>query len=270
MKISKHAISLFYFLTTLAIDRIKHVFGGKRGGRLVILYYHGVPSLARQYFAAQMDMLKAASTVVTADYSEPLMPDRLYTAITFDDAFESVYENALPELEQRGIPATVFVPVGFLGKHPTWEMEPECPDRNETVMSEEKIRSLGSSVLRFGSHTVSHPRLSTLDDEALFKELRESKKRLEALLGMSVDEIAFPHGDFDERVIEGCRSVGFRYGYTIEPRLVSPTESEFIRGRVSVSPFDSRMVFFLKMNGAYRWLPAAAYLKRRLRRILKF
>ncbi len=37
-------------------------------------------------------------------------------AITFDDAYVNLLDNALPVLAAYGLPATIFAPVNYLGK----------------------------------------------------------------------------------------------------------------------------------------------------------
>jgi peptidoglycan/xylan/chitin deacetylase (PgdA/CDA1 family) len=70
-----------------------------------------------------------------------------------------------------------------------------------------------------GSHTVSHPILTTTDDAQLRRELRESRARLEAELGRSVDLFCYPNGAFDERVRRETAGAGYSCAVTTEPGL---------------------------------------------------
>jgi peptidoglycan/xylan/chitin deacetylase (PgdA/CDA1 family) len=49
-------------------------------------------------------------------------------------------------------------------------------------------------LVEIGSHTVSHPRISSLSAEAAFAELCDSKARLQQKLGVRVENFAFPYG----------------------------------------------------------------------------
>src|SRR5689334_22278391 len=86
----------------------------------VVFYYHSVPVSDRPKFARQMDMLVRYATPIAAGTKKPLDPGRRYAAVTFDDAFENIFRSAMPELEARGIPATVFAVSGSLGGHASW------------------------------------------------------------------------------------------------------------------------------------------------------
>jgi Polysaccharide deacetylase len=56
-----------------------------------------------------MDTLLRVATPVRADRAETVEKGKHYAAVTFDDGFENVTDNAVPELEKRRIPATLFL-----------------------------------------------------------------------------------------------------------------------------------------------------------------
>lgn len=85
--------------------------------RLRILAYHGVPD--REPFRAHLHHLVrhyrpvTGADVAAAVRSGAPLPARAVW-ITFDDGRRSVVENALPELEAAGVPATMFICPGLL------------------------------------------------------------------------------------------------------------------------------------------------------------
>src|SRR5438874_1493341 len=142
------------FLVRLAMLAI----GQTPPARCVVFYYHGVNAKHRERFARQMDSLLRLAQPVAADIEEPLAAGRRYAAVTFDDGFVSVVQNALPELRSRQIPLTFFVPTGSLGLEPLWIRDAKSPAKFETVLSEEDLRSLKTlDLVTIGSHSVSHP-----------------------------------------------------------------------------------------------------------------
>lgn len=252
-------------LAKLVLSFAWHLGAPFRPRRLTILYYHAVSASEADGFARQMAHLARHTALYWADHHGPIDPRRPAVAVTFDDAFRSVREHALPALQTSGVPATIFVPSGYMGSPPGWSME-TGRDAHEVVMSAEELRSLPKELIRFGSHTVDHPRLSQLTADEIRKQLTESRKALEPALGVTIDTIAFPYGDHDSAVIAHSADAGYRQVYTVAPEAVDPLFPALVRGRTAVDPDDSMLEFYLKARGAYAWMPIASRIKRRLRR----
>lgn len=234
--------------------------GRRPSARFVVLYYHEVPTEARTRFARQMEALTRGTTVVRAAHTGPLPDGGSYVAITFDDAFRSVRTNALPELLSRGFPATIFVPVDFLGQKPGWEIRDGV---NEEVMTCDELRSL-PELIELGSHSLSHPHLTRIDGARLREEVDTSRHKLAELLGSDVSLLAFPYGEYDDRVVDTCSEAGYERVFGIDPWPADPAGADFVRGRVPVDLNDSPLMFHLKARGAYGWMIHASALKRTL------
>ncbi|MFT5049179.1 MAG: peptidoglycan/xylan/chitin deacetylase (PgdA/CDA1 family) [Chlamydiales bacterium] len=231
----------------------------------IVLFYHAVPPQHRAAFAAQMDRLQRWSTPVHCDFTGPFTAGEYYSAVTFDDAFQSVVDEALPELEERGIPTTIFAPSGALDGPPPWPMLAECPDSSETIVQAETLARIQSPLVKIGSHTVNHARLPEVPVEQARSEISDSRTTLERVLGTPVTTLAFPYGAHDEQTLELCRAAGYEHVFTILPLPAFPSRDPFVVGRVGVDPWDSPLEFRLKAQGAYRWRPWAARIKRALR-----
>jgi peptidoglycan/xylan/chitin deacetylase (PgdA/CDA1 family)/GNAT superfamily N-acetyltransferase len=226
--------------------------------RLTILYYHAVPSDTVGQFTRQMRMLARRARVVAADWQgddgfERVTGNKPVVAITFDDAQDSIFDNALPVLASLGLPCTIFVPSGCMGHVPAWEIEGTARHQ-ERVVDRAVLMAWQNDSVTIGSHTQSHPRLTRLPDETILLELVQSKADLAALTGTPCDLLAFPYGDHDARVVALCRQAAYRHVYTIEPAPVDPRARGFARGRVAVEPGDGALEFWLKATGAYRWM----------------
>ncbi|MBV9801680.1 MAG: polysaccharide deacetylase family protein [Solirubrobacterales bacterium] len=257
----KITISLLWYCGEVVRSTATRLLGRRGDPRFIVLYYHGVGGDATAGFARQMDLLERIATVVRADHTGPLPGSRRCVAITFDDAFRSVREHALPELVRRSLPLTIFVPVEYVGSPPGWAME--SPVDHEEVMTGEELRALPDNV-DLGSHTLSHPHLSQLSDERLQEEVEQSRLKLVELVGKPVTTLAFPYGDYDQRTLAACRTAGYERLFAIEPRLADPRGADFVRGRIAVEPTDSALVFRLKASGAFAWMTYASALKSRL------
>lgn len=230
---------------------------------LTILYYHAVRTEDVPNFRAQMEHVAEHAEPVWCNHSQPPKGSKPLVAITFDDAFDSVADNAAPILAEFAIPATVFVPTGWLGQKPGWAMESDY-DSGETVMTMQRLRSLASTQLRLASHSVRHPKLATLSPECQRKELLDSRAFLERHLGTEVDQLAFPYGSFNTDTVAIANELGYRQLYTVIPEAVMPQANSFVRGRTATEPHNNLKLFDAKMRGAYRWMPAAISMKRRL------
>jgi peptidoglycan/xylan/chitin deacetylase (PgdA/CDA1 family) len=263
---AKIIVSCVYFAFARAIRSLAQAFGRSMPGAMLVLYYHAVPSSKRAGFVRHMAILARDAHVVPADWCDGTDPARPTVAITFDDAFTSVVDNALPELARRGFPCTIFVPSGVLGRNPDWAMEGNA-ERTEVVVDAARLTELRGPLVAIGAHSVSHPRLTRIAPERARAEIGGSRAALARLIGAPVTLFAFPYGDYDASVVEICRQEGFKHVFTIEPEPVDPGAGSLIRGRVYVDPDDGNLEFVLKMSGAYAWMPLASALKRRLRSV---
>ncbi len=258
----KVGVSMLWYCGSELSRGLLRLAGRTPKARFVVLYYHEVPDEARPRFARQMQMLSRGATVVRAAYAGVLPDGDNYVAITFDDAFRSVNANAVPELLRRGFPATIFVPVDCLGTKPGWEMENELDDR---VMTGDELRSL-PELIELGSHSLSHPHLTQIDESRLRDEIATSRHKLSELIGSEVSLLAFPYGEYDDRVVDTCTEAGYERVFGIDPWPADPGGRDYVRGRVPVDPNDDPVLFHLKARGAYGWMIHASALKRRLAR----
>jgi peptidoglycan/xylan/chitin deacetylase (PgdA/CDA1 family) len=262
MPVHKRAVNLvisamFYALVRL-VDLVLQLVGIRPRRPSVILYYHVVASEHRARFAAQMDALLRWGKPIRADIVGPVDPFVRHVAVTFDDASETVAANALPELQGRGIPCTIFAISGLLGRRVSWG---KYSDR---TMSSDDLRRLDCDLVTIGSHTVSHPMLTSLTEAAARLELRESRAQLEKLLQRRVTLVSFPFGAFNNELVTLCREVGYERVFTTLPAAAFQAPSQFICGRVRVDPIDWNLEFYLKLVGAYRWRQWAIVMKHKL------
>lgn len=248
------AVSSLYWLFTL---------GGRLGSAPVVtLCYHGVADGGSEPFARQMRHIRRRAIAPhERGITRPFL-SRPGVSVTFDDAFANVRRNALPTLQELGIPAVIFAVSENAGRPPAWNIAPEHPEAAEPTMTPEELREVANGEIEIASHTATHARLTDLDDEALEREVRLSKERLEDELGRTVRSLAFPHGAAGSREIEACRAAGYECVFTLDPG----DRGEFVRGRYLMEPDVWPLELALTADGAYAWLVHVRRLRNALRR----
>jgi peptidoglycan/xylan/chitin deacetylase (PgdA/CDA1 family) len=230
----------------------------------VILYYHGVSSKYADTFRKQISYLAKRYEIVNPTSILHLTcrderGQKRRIAITFDDAFKNVLDNAVPILKHYHAKAAVCVPTGHIGKTAQWSMDPDCQDYSEPIMSRDQICLLDQQGFEIYSHTVSHCPLAVQEQAVVQDELEQSKAALEDILGHDVVSISYPHGSVNQDVVHLAEKAGYKYGFTIEPSVVRQDNEPLRQGRVSVSLSDSMFVFGLKAAGAFH---VEVYLRR--------
>jgi len=263
-RLIKLSVSIVFFAACWAGNVIRRWTGRVASGSSVIIYYHGIRPDLRSKFAEQMDMMLRWTTPVDLSVGSRLDGAGRYVAVTFDDGFVSFLESALPELEKRKITSTLFVVAERLGCYPEWDEYIEDPSFKESIMTREQLLALPPESVVIGSHTLTHPFLTRVTPGEAKRELRDSRVVLEKMLGRKVSLFSFPHGDFNDQLVEWCRESGYEHVYTILPEASFCDSGKYVIGRVGVNLTDWRIEFLLKILGAYSWLPQAFTLKRRL------
>lgn len=93
---------------------------------------------------------------------------------------------------------------------------PALPPPELSSLSHEELRELDSGGVEIGSHTVTHPILTKVSLERLRYELRESRSRLEAILGRRVELLGYPNGDHNREVQREAARAGYRCAVTAD------------------------------------------------------
>ena len=124
-------------------------------------------------------------------------PDRSFT-ITFDDGYQTVYQEAFPVLQRYGMSATVFLTVGRKGDETAKDHLPSLQGR--PMLSWQRIREMQRYGIEFGAHTCAHPDLTRLPLKQVEMEIYDSKAILEDALGAQVASFAYPYGRYDSRI----------------------------------------------------------------------
>jgi peptidoglycan/xylan/chitin deacetylase (PgdA/CDA1 family) len=86
------------------------------------------------------------------------------------------------------------------------------------MLTPEMVVNLDRQGIEIGAHTVTHPILTSLDDDSARAEIAGGKAQLEAILGKPVRLFAYPNGkvgkDFDQRHVDMVREAGFEAAFT--------------------------------------------------------
>jgi peptidoglycan/xylan/chitin deacetylase (PgdA/CDA1 family) len=118
----------------------------------------------------------------------------------------------------------------------------------------DEMKQLPDLGIEIGSHTCSHPILTQLEQDAMKRELVESKRTIESCLGRPCTEFAYPNGgpaDFDTRSRRQVIEAGYRCAVTtIKMRVPRGIEAfeiprcTFTHNRISVAEFDAQVSGF--------------------------
>jgi peptidoglycan/xylan/chitin deacetylase (PgdA/CDA1 family) len=257
-RLVKCGISLGVYAASGVRALLTRLTGKAPRGSCVVVYYHSILISQRAQFANQLDHLLRYANPIALSERTMLDPSVHYAAVTFDDGLETFYDYALPELVKRRIPATMFVIADEIGKAfgPAGSLE--------KVMSLKQIRTLPDDLVTIGSHTLTHPFLPSINIEEATREIVQSRAKLEEILNRKILFFSFPFGGFNQKLVEICRKAGYQRIFSTLPQFALSVPDEFVSGRVRVDPTDWKLEFRLKLAGAYRWLPWAFALKRKV------
>jgi poly-beta-1,6-N-acetyl-D-glucosamine N-deacetylase len=188
----------------------------------VILQYHHVDaatpastSITPEMFELHLSYLEqrgfrvlSLAEIVDALRAGEALPE-LSVALTFDDAYRSVGEQAWPRLRERGWPFTVFVTTGGvdqgLGSYLSWD----------------QMRAMAAEGVDFAAHSHSHDALIHRRPGESEEQWRERVRRDIQLSCVRLEEegvsercrfFAYPYGEYDaglRRIVAELELIGF-------------------------------------------------------------
>lgn len=178
--------------------------------------------------------------------------------LTFDDGYRDFYTQAYPILKQYDFTATVFLPTAFIN------------DRRLTIKKKEylcwdEIRELQKRNIIWGSHSVTHPQLTSLNKEKIEYEIKKSKEDIENNTGHLVESFSYPYAfpEQNTNFIETLKTLLFKAGYLngVSTRIGTfhSLEDIFFLKRIPLNSGDSIPLFEAKLDGAYDWVKIPQY-----------
>ena len=156
-------------------------------------------------------------------------------AITFDDGYTSVLEQALPILASRRIPATLFAVTGAIHGVNDWD-RPGQFGGGLPLLDRHGLGTLAEAGWEIGLHTHTHRRLCDVAADAVVSEFERGQETL-ATFGHRATTVAYPYGDSDEvsrsvvrTMFVGGFGIGARFAsVTDDPARIERIESWYLR-----------------------------------------
>ena len=170
---------------------------------MVIAYHEIAPEEASYIYSVTCEQLASHLKVIGDRKAIPIAE---CVSVTFDDGHVSHYEHALPVLQSYGIKAAFCATAGWIDTQPAYM----------TSIQLRELVSLGHEVY---GHGWSHKMLTECTPSELHKELFQSRRKLEDLLGAPVQAMSAPHGRWNDRVLEVCAEAGYKHVYISEPHI---------------------------------------------------
>lgn len=128
------------------------------------------------------------------------------------------------------------------------------------------ITAMSSNTFNFGSHTHTHPHLTKLTDSDLEAELETGRQELSRRLGQCPISLAYPAGDFDERVAAAASDAGFELAFTTVSGIIDRQSNRMQLPRIYLGVFEPyRICFALVVINIAKYIP-----KKHQSRLLKY
>ncbi len=209
----------------------------------LILAYHSISEYRQDALAvraadfdAQMTWLHRHGyrSVTLAEFMSKTFKkgDRI-VIITFDDGYRDNYTLALPILKRYGYVATTFLVTDYVNTDHvyTWDVPKITPQGDASlyqVLTWEQVYEMAAYGIEFGSHSCTHPELTTLPREQYEEEITRSRQDLQARLERDVVSFCYPRGNLNADIIQMVEKAG--YGCAV----VTPKQAGIPLGRYTL------------------------------------
>ena len=238
-----------------------------RSGQAVVLGYHSVARGGPAWTSIEPDLFERQLAALRRAGFRSAGQDRLAgladgrgdggraAILTFDDGYRDNHTEALPRLLEYGYRGLFFVLPPYVdhGRALDW---PEVADRREAhpdimrSLNWAQVEDLAAAGCEIGSHGCRHAHLPELSDAQLREELWESRRRIKERLGRC-DSLAYPFGEWSERVARAAAHVGYRWAFSL-PHGAQTEATPMSIPRVVIDHRDDGLRFRMKINALGR------------------
>ncbi len=192
-------------------------------------------------------------------------PNRSFV-ITFDDGYQSVYDEAFPVLQRYGMSATIFLTVG---KDKAVKPDSRLPSiEGRSMLNWREIRKMNMEGITFGAHTLTHPDLTRLPLDRVEVEIHRSKTIIEDALSTQISSFAYPYGRYNRQSHEIVQQ---HFACTCSDKLglVFGSSNPFTLERVDAYYLRTERLFDVMLTKLFPWYILARSIPRRIRRTIQ-
>ncbi|MGL4773821.1 MAG: polysaccharide deacetylase family protein [Clostridium sp.] len=196
-----------------------------------IMYYHAINPNEENSLILHPDKFREQLKYLLDNGYTPISLSQIYgymaegkkipkksVMITLDDGYIDNYTLAYPILKELKVPATIFVQTNRI--------------EDGGSLTKDQMREMSQNGIDIMSHTVSHPHLNSLSYENQLKEVTESKKVLEEILGKEVYAISYPFGDYNKETLKVVKEAGYKIAFRTNEKLMSKDNGIFELNRI--------------------------------------
>ena len=220
------------------------------------LMYHSIfneknDNRPNQLWSLKSSLFKEQINFITKDINKKIYKTEILLSdcpengisITFDDGYLDTYEIASHYLIENNIPFTIFAITDFI------------KNNKKNFMDKNMLKELSKNdLVTIGSHSVSHSKLTELDDKSIYNELNYSKSYLEDLLGKEIITLSYPHGKFNNKIKEKVYEAGYKLAFTSKFNSNKKIENKLSLCRSEIWNTDTKEIFNQKLMGNWDWL----------------
>jgi peptidoglycan/xylan/chitin deacetylase (PgdA/CDA1 family) len=213
--------------------------------------YHSVStdedtySISPEKFQFQIEFIKSNFSIIRLNTIKEVLALEDSTrkvVITFDDAFQNFYENALPILDRYKVPCTLFIPTGHIGGYNVWDAPFHDCSKKSLLNKSQLFQLKETKLVDFGSHGIDHSRMSALSIVEMRRQSVLSKSELEELFSIPINMFAYPFGrlgDFSQASANILKETGYEIAVTSSWGTQNSTENLLSLKRISLKNSDS-------------------------------
>ncbi|MBE9014028.1 polysaccharide deacetylase family protein, partial [Pseudanabaenaceae cyanobacterium LEGE 13415] len=218
-----------------------------RLAKVPIMMYHDIIAEKEVFFDVTPEELEAHFQLIQKNGLTPISLDQLVEhlktgiplppkpiVLTFDDGYLGHYKFVYPLMKKYRYPAAFSIYPAKIDK-----------PRGRPGMTWAQVKEMAADPLvTIASHSVNHPAdlREIKDDAKLAFEMTESKRSLEANLGIPIKYFVYPEGKNDERVQQATIAAGYQAAWTMSDEanlFAAESENLFNISRIGQSQIET-------------------------------
>lgn len=196
-------------------------------------------------------------TTVSLDQLQQLLSDKnrqKYCAITFDDGYYSLYQYAMPILQQYNFTATLFLTTIITGEKDfslLKDVSIESLPKNDRPLTWNEIKEMNVNGWSIQAHSVDHADHSRLTAEEQEQQILQSKFIIEQQIHQPVNHYAFPFGRYNTQTLRLIKKSGYASACSVHSGLACISDDNYRLPRLEMNYNDTLSSFIQKTTTGF-------------------